>query len=168
MKYRTAAIIQHTVLRKWPVCLDNPVDHGGSYPVLHVPPGGPAAAVADEELVLDVNVMARSPDGRVVGRVNTAFSLVLAATPLAHAAQHLQQRCRTQRCGKVFCSNNAANLTTRDNTFQTIQNNALRIITGSTQTNNNKIICHDFLPTPRRGSQVKSGKTHTQSSRYTP
>ena len=30
------------------------------------------------------------------------------------------------------------------------------------------IIYHDFLPTPRRGSQVKSGKTHTQSSRYTP
>ena len=30
------------------------------------------------------------------------------------------------------------------------------------------IIYHDFLPTPRRGSLVKSGKTHTQSSRYTP
>ena len=30
------------------------------------------------------------------------------------------------------------------------------------------IIYHDFLPTPRRGSHVKSGKTHTQSSRYTP
>ena len=29
------------------------------------------------------------------------------------------------------------------------------------------IIYHDFLPTPRRGSHVKSGKTHTQSSRYT-
>ena len=29
-------------------------------------------------------------------------------------------------------------------------------------------IYHDFLPTPRRGSHVKSGKTHTQSSRYTP
>ena len=33
---------------------------------------------------------------------------------------------------------------------------------------NNNIIYHDFLPTPRRGSHVKSGKTHTQSSRYTP
>ena len=32
----------------------------------------------------------------------------------------------------------------------------------------NIIIYHDFLPTPRRGSHVKSGKTHTQSSRYTP
>ena len=30
------------------------------------------------------------------------------------------------------------------------------------------IIYHDFLPTPRRGSDVKSGKTDTQSSRYTP
>ena len=30
------------------------------------------------------------------------------------------------------------------------------------------IIDHDFLPTPRRGSFVKSDKTHTQSSRYTP
>ena len=30
------------------------------------------------------------------------------------------------------------------------------------------VIYHDFLPTPRRGSHVKSGKTHTQSSRYTP
>ena len=30
------------------------------------------------------------------------------------------------------------------------------------------IIYHDFLPTPRRGSHVTSGKTHTQSSRYTP
>ena len=30
------------------------------------------------------------------------------------------------------------------------------------------IIYHDFLLTPRRGSHVKSGKTHTQSSRYTP
>ena len=30
------------------------------------------------------------------------------------------------------------------------------------------IIYHDFLPAPRRGSHVKSGKTHTQSSRYTP
>ena len=30
------------------------------------------------------------------------------------------------------------------------------------------IIYHDFLPTLRRGSPVKSGKTHTQSSRYTP
>ena len=30
------------------------------------------------------------------------------------------------------------------------------------------IIYHDFLPTPRRGSHVKSGKTDTQSSRYTP
>ena len=30
------------------------------------------------------------------------------------------------------------------------------------------IIYHDFLPTPRKGSHVKSGKTHTQSSRYTP
>ena len=39
------------------------------------------------------------------------------------------------------------------------------------QINNNNIIYHDFLPTPRRGSHVKSGKnthTHTQSSRYTP
>ena len=34
--------------------------------------------------------------------------------------------------------------------------------------NNNKIIYHDFLPTPRRGSHVKSDKTHTQSPRYTP
>ena len=33
---------------------------------------------------------------------------------------------------------------------------------------NNIIIYHDFLPTPRRGSHVKSCKTHTQSSRYTP
>ena len=34
----------------------------------------------------------------------------------------------------------------------------------------NIIIYHDFLPTPRRGShsRVKSDKTHTQSSRYTP
>ena len=30
------------------------------------------------------------------------------------------------------------------------------------------IIYHDFLPAPRRGSHVKSGKTHTQSSTYTP
>ena len=30
------------------------------------------------------------------------------------------------------------------------------------------IIYHDFLSTPRRGSHVKSDKTHTQSSRYTP
>ena len=30
------------------------------------------------------------------------------------------------------------------------------------------IIYHDFLPTPRRGSDDKSDKTHTQSSRYTP
>ena len=30
------------------------------------------------------------------------------------------------------------------------------------------IIYHDFPPTYRRGSHVKSGKTHTQSSRYTP
>ena len=30
------------------------------------------------------------------------------------------------------------------------------------------IIYHDFLPTLRRGSHVKSSKTHTQSSRYTP
>ena len=30
------------------------------------------------------------------------------------------------------------------------------------------IIYHDFIPTPRRGSDVKSDKTHTQSSRYTP
>ena len=30
------------------------------------------------------------------------------------------------------------------------------------------IIYHDFLPTPRRGIHVKSDKTHTQSSRYTP
>ena len=30
------------------------------------------------------------------------------------------------------------------------------------------IIYHDFLPTPRRDSNVKSDKTHTQSSRYTP
>ena len=30
------------------------------------------------------------------------------------------------------------------------------------------IIYHDFLITPRRGSHVKSGKTHTQSSTYTP
>ena len=31
-----------------------------------------------------------------------------------------------------------------------------------------KIIYHDFLPTPRRGSHIKSIKTHKQSSRYTP
>ena len=31
-----------------------------------------------------------------------------------------------------------------------------------------KIIYHDFLPTPRRDSHVKSDKTHTQSLRYTP
>ena len=30
------------------------------------------------------------------------------------------------------------------------------------------IIYHDFIPTPRRGCHVKSDKTHTQSSRYTP
>ena len=30
------------------------------------------------------------------------------------------------------------------------------------------IIYHDFLPTPRRGSHVKSGKTHTQSSKIHP
>ena len=30
------------------------------------------------------------------------------------------------------------------------------------------IIYHDFLTTPRRGSHVKSGKTHTPLSRYTP
>ena len=30
------------------------------------------------------------------------------------------------------------------------------------------IIYNDFLRTPRRGSHVKSDKTHTQSSRYTP
>ena len=33
------------------------------------------------------------------------------------------------------------------------------------------ILYHDFLPTgptPRKGSHVKSDKTHTQSSRYTP
>ena len=30
------------------------------------------------------------------------------------------------------------------------------------------IIYHDFVPTPRRGSYVKSDKTLTQSSRYTP
>ena len=30
------------------------------------------------------------------------------------------------------------------------------------------IIYHDFLPTPRRGSHVKSDNTNTQSSRYTP
>ena len=35
-------------------------------------------------------------------------------------------------------------------------------------TSNIIIIYHDFLPTPRRGSHVKSDKTHTQSSRYTP
>ena len=38
------------------------------------------------------------------------------------------------------------------------------------ETDNNIIIIiiyHDFLPTPNRGSHVKSGKTHTQSSRYT-
>ena len=29
------------------------------------------------------------------------------------------------------------------------------------------IIYHDFLPSPRMGSHVKSDKTHTQSSRYT-
>ena len=29
------------------------------------------------------------------------------------------------------------------------------------------IIYHDFLPTPRRDSHVKSDKTDTQSSRYT-
>ena len=30
------------------------------------------------------------------------------------------------------------------------------------------IMYHDFLPPPRRGSHVKSDKTHTESSRYTP
>ena len=30
------------------------------------------------------------------------------------------------------------------------------------------IIYHDFLPTPRRGSHVKSGKTHTHSHHDTP
>ena len=30
------------------------------------------------------------------------------------------------------------------------------------------IIYQDFLSTPKRGSHVKSDKTHTQSSRYTP
>ena len=30
------------------------------------------------------------------------------------------------------------------------------------------IIYHDFLPTPRRGSHVKSGKTHTHSHQDTP
>ena len=30
------------------------------------------------------------------------------------------------------------------------------------------IMYHDFLPTPRRGCHVKSGKTQPQSSRYTP
>ena len=30
------------------------------------------------------------------------------------------------------------------------------------------IIYHDFLPTPRKGSHVKSSTTHIQSSRYTP
>ena len=30
------------------------------------------------------------------------------------------------------------------------------------------IIYPDFLPTPRRGSHVKSDNTHTKSSRYTP
>ena len=30
------------------------------------------------------------------------------------------------------------------------------------------ILCYDFLPTPRRGSHVKSDTTHTQSSRYPP
>ena len=30
------------------------------------------------------------------------------------------------------------------------------------------IMYHDFLPTPRTGRDVKSGKTHTQSSRYIP
>ena len=34
-------------------------------------------------------------------------------------------------------------------------------------TQNIIIIYHDFLLTPRRGSHVKSSKTHTQSSRYT-
>ena len=29
------------------------------------------------------------------------------------------------------------------------------------------IIYHDFLPTPRMGSHVKSGKTHTQAPRHT-
>ena len=37
--------------------------------------------------------------------------------------------------------------------------------------NNNNIIIiiiyHDFLPTPKRGSHVKSDKRNTQSSRYT-
>ena len=32
----------------------------------------------------------------------------------------------------------------------------------------NYIIFHDFLPTPRRGSHVKSGKTHTHSHQDTP
>ena len=30
------------------------------------------------------------------------------------------------------------------------------------------IIYHEFLTAPRRGSHVKSDKTHAQSSRYTP
>ena len=30
------------------------------------------------------------------------------------------------------------------------------------------IIYHDFVPTPRRGSHVKSGKTHTHSHQDTP
>ena len=30
------------------------------------------------------------------------------------------------------------------------------------------ITYHDFLPTPRRGSHVKSGKTHTHSHQDTP
>ena len=44
----------------------------------------------------------------------------------------------------------------------------LRRVNGGKFKIKKKYISHDFLPTPRRGSHVKSGKTHTQSSRYTP
>ena len=56
-------------------------------------------------------------------------------------------------------------------------NNVIYIIIALILYNNEKyiyynniiiIIYHDFLPTERRGSHVKSDKTHTQSSRYAP
>ena len=47
-------------------------------------------------------------------------------------------------------------------------NNMTGATTVSSQHTHKQIIYHDFLPTPRRGSHVKSGKTHTQSSRCTP
>ena len=47
--------------------------------------------------------------------------------------------------------------------------NILKLILTASKDNEKCVkIYHDFLPTPRMGSHVKSGKTHTQSSRYTP